>query len=137
MKKPLPVIVLLLVVAGAAAGYFYYKRSDDGASQGTTAAAPAPKGKGKAGAFDPNRATPVTVDVARASDINIFLNGLGTITPLRTVTVRSRVDGELLKIAFTEGQTVKEGDLLSEIDPRPFQVQLAQAEGQMARDQAL
>ena len=137
MKKPLPVIVLLLVVAGAAAGYFYYKRGDDGASQGTTAAAPAPKAKGKAGASDPNRATPVTVDVARASDINIFLNGLGTITPLRTVTVRSRVDGELLKIAFTEGQTVKEGDLLAEIDPRPFQVQLAQAEGQMARDQAL
>jgi multidrug efflux system membrane fusion protein len=137
MKKPLLLSLLLVLAAGAAAGYFYFKPGDDGASQGTTSAAPAPKAKGKAGAFDPNRATPVTVDVARASDINIFLNGLGTITPLRTVTVRSRVDGELLKIAFTEGQTVKEGDLLAEIDPRPFQVQLAQAEGQMARDQAL
>src|SRR4051812_19056358 len=137
MKKPLLLSLLLVLVAGVAAGYFYFKRGDDGASRGTTSAAPPPKGKGKAGAFDPNRATPVTVDVARASDINIFLNGLGTITPLRTVTVRSRVDGELLKIAFIEGQTVKEGDLLAEIDPRPFQVQLAQAEGQMARDQAL
>jgi multidrug efflux system membrane fusion protein len=138
MKKPLWTGVLLVVVAAAAGGYFYYgKRSDDGASQGTTAAAPPARTKGKGGGFDPNRATPVTTELARAGDINIYLNGLGTITPLRTVTVRSRVDGELQRIAFTEGQLVKEGDLLAEIDPRPFQVQLAQAEGQMAKDQAL
>jgi multidrug efflux system membrane fusion protein len=134
MKKPLWIGVLLVLVAGAAGSYFYFTRGTDGAAQG--ASVPAPKAKGKGG-FDPNRATPVVAEPARAGDINIYLNGLGTVTPLRTVTVRSRVDGELLRIAFTEGQLVKEGDLLAEIDPRPFQVQLAQAEGQMAKDQAL
>jgi len=134
MKKPVLIGVLLVLVAGAAASYFYFTRGANGATQGATV--PAPKGKGKGG-FDPNRATPVVAGVATKSDINIFLNGLGTVTPLRTVTVRSRVDGELIKLHFTEGQVVKEGDLLAEIDARPFQVQLMQAEGQMAKDQAL
>jgi multidrug efflux system membrane fusion protein len=66
----------------------------------------------------------------------VFLTGLGTVTPLATVTVRSRVDGQLLRVDFKEGQLVKEGEVLAEIDPRPFQVQLTQAEGQLAKDQA-
>src|SRR5260221_5005376 len=134
MKKPLLLGVLVVLLAGATGAYFYFARQGDGAAQG--ASVPAPKGKGKGG-FDLNRATPVVAEVATKGDINIFLSGLGTVTPLRTVTVRSRVEGELLKIYFTEGQVVKAGDLLAEIDPRPFQVQLMQAEGQMARDQAL
>src|SRR6267142_1446393 len=113
MKKPLLIGVLLVLVAGAAGAYFYSTRGTDGAAQG--ASAPAPKAKGKGG-FDPNRATPVLADVATKRDINIFLNGLGTVTPLRTVTVRSRVDGELVRVAFTEGQVVKAGDVLAEID---------------------
>src|SRR6185295_12716271 len=133
MKKPLLISVLAVLAAAAAGSFFYFTRSTNGAAQG--ASVPAPKGKGRGG-FDPSRPTPVLTGVATKSDVNIYLGGLGAITPLRTVTVRSRVDGELMRVRFTEGQVVKAGDLLAEIDPRPFQVQLMQAEGQMARDQA-
>ena len=69
-------------------------------------------------------------------DIGVYFTGLGAVTPIYTVTVKSRVDGELMEVHFREGDIVHKGDLLMEIDPRPYQVQLTQAEGQMARDQA-
>lgn len=79
---------------------------------------------------------PVVAVAAREGDMPVYLWALGTVTAYNTVTVKSRVDGQIVRVAFEEGQTVQEGDLLVEIDPRPFQVQLAQAEGQMARDRA-
>jgi multidrug efflux system membrane fusion protein len=79
---------------------------------------------------------PVVVATATEGDLPVFLNGLGNVTAFNTVTVRSRVDGQIVKINFTEGQNVKEGDSLVEIDPRPYQVQLEQAQGQLAKDQA-
>src|SRR5205823_4763244 len=74
---------------------------------------------------------------AVARDLGIDLIGLGTVTPLNTVTVRTRVDGELLTVRYRQGQMVSKGELLAEIDPRPFQAQLTQFEGQLARDEAL
>ena len=82
------------------------------------------------------RPVPVVVMPVRTGELNVFLTALGSVTPLNTVTVKSRVDGQLLRTHFTEGQLVHAGDLIAEIDPRPFQAQLVQAEGQVARDQA-
>jgi multidrug efflux system membrane fusion protein len=80
---------------------------------------------------------PVSVGLVKQGDIDIYLDALGTVTPVYTVTVTSRVTGELTDVYFKEGQMVKKGDLLAAIDARPYQAMLLQAQGQLARDQAL
>jgi membrane fusion protein, multidrug efflux system len=82
------------------------------------------------------RTVPVVTVIAESGDMPVYLNGLGSVTALNTVTVRSRVDGQLQSVNYREGQSVARGDVLAQIDPRPFQVQLLQAEGQQAKDEA-
>ncbi|HUY27841.1 MAG TPA: MdtA/MuxA family multidrug efflux RND transporter periplasmic adaptor subunit [Candidatus Binataceae bacterium] len=79
---------------------------------------------------------PVTGVAAKLGDLNHYLTAIGSVTAFNTVTVMSRVPGEIMKVAFTEGQIVKAGELLLEIDPRPYQIQLEQAQGTLAKDQA-
>src|SRR5712675_3290623 len=124
-KKGLVWILVILVLAGG--GYYYYKSR--GASE--SKAAPAPGAR--AASLGP---VSVAVTTASKQDVPYYLSGLGSVTPFNTVTVKTRVDGQLQKVNFQEGQFVKEGDLLAEIDPRPFQVALEQMEVQLARDQA-
>ena len=119
----------LLVLRLLAAGAYYLSR-------GSTKTAQQAKSKADAAKMG-SRAVPVVTAQVHRGDMNIFLDGLGSVVALNTVTVRTRVDGQLTQVAFAEGQMVKEGDLLVQIDPRPFQVQLEQAEGQLAHDQAL
>lgn len=117
------VVVLALLGVGA---YFIVTHLMSGSSKAATAG-----GRGARGGD-----IPVKVSAARRGDMNIYLQGLGLVTPLNTVTVKSRVDGQIMKVAFNEGQMVTEGQLLIQIDPRPYQVQLEQAQGQLTKDQA-
>jgi multidrug efflux system membrane fusion protein len=95
--------------------------------------------RGRGGRSTPNRPARVVSVVAvpaRTGDMPVYLDGLGTVAAINTVTVRSRVDGQLVSVAYREGQLVRQGELLAQIDPRPFQVALQQQEGQYARDEA-
>src|SRR6202045_2949921 len=112
-------ILVLLIVAGVV----WWTRHEG---------APQQAGAGRNGA--PMSIVPATVG---KGDIGINLNALGTVTSLATVTIRTQISGYLMKVDFEEGQDVKKGDVLAEIDPRPFEAALAQAKGQLARDEAL
>ena len=119
---------LILLIAGGA-GYRYYTQSQTTANSTAKAEKASPKKGGGT--------IPVVAATARRGDFPMYLTGLGSATAYNTVTVRSRVDGELLRVNYTEGQLVKKGDLLAQIDGRPYEAQLLQYEGQLARDTAL
>lgn len=132
-NNPLRILsILIVLITGSYFSFGYLNNSSE--HQAKT-------GSKKSGKFKDQKNEAQTPTVAFATtevrDIPIYLHGLGTVTALQTVTIRSRVDGELVKVHFTEGQLVKQGDILAEIDPRPFQIQLQQAEGQLLRDEAL
>jgi multidrug efflux system membrane fusion protein len=125
-------IAFVLVVAAV----WYYHSSHNPPSQSSASSASGAAGGGTAVPGGAGYAVPVVVAAAQRGDLPVYFNGLGTVTAFNTVTVRSRLDGQLIKVDFTEGQFVREGQLLAEIDPRPYEVQLAQAQGLLAKDQA-
>ncbi len=125
--------IVLLIVAALAVWYYRGTRSSTEAGDKTVAGSAA---KGKKGPGAGGFTVPVVITTAQKGDLPVYLIGLGSVTAFNTVTVRSRVDGQIVKVNFTEGQFVHEGDALIEIDPRPYQVMLEQAEGQLAKDQA-
>lgn len=115
----------LVVVAAGVVVFVAFLRSSNGQSKS------GPKGKDAQ-----NRSVPVVVATVGKKDVGVYVTGLGTVTSVNTVTVRTRVDGQILDVAYREGEHVRAGDRLFTIDPRPFQVQLTQAEGQKGKDQA-
>jgi multidrug efflux system membrane fusion protein len=127
MRKSRTVSWILLVAAVAAAGYFGWQRF-------SPAAATKAENAQKAAARKPP--VPVTTATVEQADFPVYLTGLGTVQGFNTVQVRTRVDGQIDKVAFQEGQLVKQGDLLVEIDPRPFQAALDQAKAKKAQDEA-
>jgi multidrug efflux system membrane fusion protein len=127
---------LWIVVLGLIAVSIWYYRAAHSTSEAGAKGVPGSYGKGGPGDYGMFGPVPVVVATAQKGDLPVYLIGLGSVTAFNTVTVRSRVDGQIVKVNFTEGQFVHEGDALMEIDPRPFQVMLEQAEGQLAKDQA-
>jgi len=121
----------LLAAVVVLLGVYLLARHNSGTKSETATGKPGAGGQSGAG-----RPVPVLAATAKTKDMGVYLTGLGTVVPLNTATVKSRVDGQLLRIAFKEGQVVRPGALLAELDPRPFQVQLMQAEGQKAKDEA-
>ena len=121
-------VMLILLGVGL---YFYLHSHAAPANAATTGGTFAGSKSGKnAGAI------PVVLARARKGDIGVYFTGLGAVTPIYTVTVKSQISGYLMQVLYKEGQTVQKGDLLAEIDPRPYQVMLEQAQAGLARDQA-
>ncbi|MEQ6278413.1 MdtA/MuxA family multidrug efflux RND transporter periplasmic adaptor subunit [Kluyvera cryocrescens] len=128
-------LALLVVIAGAV-GIWHFSSNSNTSDSGAAKPAGAPAGGGRHGGRFGATLAPVQAATATSEAVPRYLSGLGTITAANTVTVRSRVDGQLMAIHFQEGQQVKAGDLLAEIDPSQFKVALAQAQGQLAKDKA-
>jgi multidrug efflux system membrane fusion protein len=115
------VVILVLAVGGLT----YYRKQQ--------AAAEAAKAKAAAA----HRSVPITTDTVRQGPIGVYINALGTVTPVYTATITSRVDGQIVSVNYREGQMVRKGDVLIQVDPRPYQAALMQAQGTLAHDEAL
>lgn len=116
-------LLLVLLLAG---GAFFLFEHDGRGGEAKTTKSPAPV-----------PALSITTASAQKGNIGVYVNALGSVTPLYTVTVKSRVNGQLISVNYREGQMVNQGDVLAQIDPRPFQALLTQAQGQYERDKAL
>jgi membrane fusion protein, multidrug efflux system len=116
-----------LVLAGVGSGGWFLASRDRGAGQ---------KARAAHEQSQPQQAIPVLGAVAQAQNFAIVVRGIGNVVAFNTVAVKSRVDGHIVRVAFAEGQFINAGDLLVQIDPRPYQTQLAQAEANKAKDQA-
>lgn len=132
-KKVVPGILLIALLAG---GGWYWSHSNANTGASTSPSQDNRNGKKRGGLGD-NRPIPVLADKVKSGDIRVIQTALGTVTPSAVVTVTSRVNGQLTRILFKEGQLVRAGELLAEIDPRPFQATLGQVQGQAMRNQAL
>jgi multidrug efflux system membrane fusion protein len=121
VRRVIVLLALALLLGGA---FLIFQRLETGTAK-TSKPAPSPS------------AVAITTATAQQGSVGVFVNALGSVTPLYTVTVKSRVDGQLMSVNYREGQMVHQGDLLAEIDPRPFQALLTQVEGQYERDKAL
>ena len=124
-RRPSPRLILVLLFVVALTGFLIYQHRQKTTVTAAKSSPPTPPG------------VSISVAVAQQGNIGVYINALGSVAPVYTVTVKSRVDGQLMSVNYREGQMVKQGDLLAEIDPRPFQAQLEQAQGQYQRDKAL
>ena len=126
MSAKSKLLVLTLVIAASAGGWYYWSKR--------SAETPAATASRRGGMVDPPPL--VTAVTPQLRSVPIYLDGVGTVVPLRTVTVRTQADGRLIEVAFREGQDVRAGDLLARIDPTVYQAQLDQAIAKKAQDEA-
>ncbi|WP_260280569.1 MdtA/MuxA family multidrug efflux RND transporter periplasmic adaptor subunit [Proteus terrae] len=135
VKKRVSLIIALVVVIAGGYVYWQFNAAKTASPENKAAQATSSQNRGTSGSRRPPL-PPVQVATSTQEDVPQFLSALGTVKATNSVTVTSRVEGQLMALHFTEGQHVQKGDLLAEIDSRPFEVQLAQAKGQLAKDQA-
>ncbi|MFU9001640.1 MdtA/MuxA family multidrug efflux RND transporter periplasmic adaptor subunit [Proteus sp. TSJ240517] len=134
-KKRVSLIIALIVVIAGGYAYWQFNAAKTASPENKGTQATNTQSRGTSGSRRPPL-SPVQVATSTQEDVPQFLSALGTVKATNSVTVTSRVEGQLMALHFTEGQQVQKGDLLAEIDSRPFEVQLAQAKGQLAKDQA-
>lgn len=140
-RRRLSLFLVLTLILAAGGGYWWYSNNQNNGDGQTQAQATGKypgkgKGQGEKGERGAGRASPIKAVTITQSDFSLTVNALGTVTAFNTAVVKPRVDGQLVKIHFREGQLVKAGEVLAEIDPRPFIISAEQAHGQVLKDQA-